>query len=159
MNAPITVRRNAGFAWQLPFSRREFAHLLAAMRKACGLEAVPVAVVLTDDAFIARANETHLACPGPTNVLSFPPGPGRGSRRGEGGILLSLDTLHREALLYGQDVAEHALRLCAHGMAHLTGLDHGDRLDALQNKAFAAGVAERTLLYLKINFNKKSEKT
>ena len=43
--------------------------------------------------------------------------------------MFSLDTLRRECLLYGQEPAEHALRLLAHGMAHLCGLDHGEQMD------------------------------
>ncbi|MDL2210497.1 rRNA maturation RNase YbeY [Desulfovibrio sp. OttesenSCG-928-O18] len=146
MKGEITVRRNAGFAWQVPFSRRELVAVLMAMREACGLNGVPLDVTLTDDAVIARANAEHLLCAGPTNILSFPPfagfGPGLGTAPGKGILVLSLDTLHREALLYGQDVAEHALRLFAHGMAHLAGLDHGEEMDALQAKVFAAGARE-----------------
>lgn len=81
--------------------------------------------LLTDSA-MAEVNAAHLSCPGPTNVLSFPGGPGMA-----GTLLLSLDTLERECLFYGQAPREHLLRLLAHGMAHLAGLDHGPEMDAL----------------------------
>lgn len=146
MKGEITVRLSAGFAWQIPFSRRELVAVLSAMRDACGLAGVPLDVTLADDALISQVNAEHLLCSGPTNILSFPPfagfGPGLGTAPGKGMLLLSLDTLQREAMLYGQDVAEYAMRLLAHGMTHLTGLDHGTKMDALQDRAFEAGMRE-----------------
>ena len=53
-------------------------------------------------------------------------------------LLLSLDTLARECLLYGQEPAEHALRLLAHGMGHLAGLDHGPAMDRVCAACFDA---------------------
>mgnify|MGYP003620898838 CR=1 FL=1 len=85
-----------------------------------------VELFLLDDAAVAKANARHLGCAGPTNVLSFP-----GGTDAPGVLLLSLDTLQRECLLYGQDPSEHAIRLLAHGMGHLCGLDHGPVMDAL----------------------------
>lgn len=141
MKKEIIVRKRAGFAWQVPFSRRELEGVLGAMRSTCGLDDVPLDVTLADDAFISEANADYLSCPGPTNILSFPPyaglGPGLGTAPGTGIILLSLDAVNREALLYGQDPGEHALRLLAHGMAHLTGLDHSPEMDALEEKILA----------------------
>ena len=87
-----------------------------------------VELYLLDDAATAKANAMHLGCTGPTNILSFPGGPGI-----PGALLLSLDTLQRECLLYGQDPGEHALRLLAHGMAHLCGLDHSEQMDAVSD--------------------------
>ena len=81
---------------------------------------------LLGDADMAAANAQHLGCPGPTNVLSFPGAPGM-----PGTLLLSLDTLDRECLLYGQEPAGHLVRLLAHGMGHLAGLDHGPEMEAL----------------------------
>ena len=102
---------------------------LAAMLAACGKVQVPcpppaVELHLLDDASIGVANRRCLGCTGPTNVLSFP-----GGCDSPGTLLFSLDTLRRECLLYGQEPAEHALRLLAHGMAHLCGLDHSEQMD------------------------------
>lgn len=142
---PILVRKRAGFAWQMPYARAELEKILRAMRSACGLHEVSLDVTLADDAFLAEVNAAYLSCPGPTNIISFPPrgGSGPGAASGAGIMLLSLDALNREALLYGRDAAEYALRLFAHGMAHLTGLDHGPEMDALEDAAFAAGEARR----------------
>lgn len=145
MKTELVVRKRAGFAWQIPFSRRELEGILRAMRSMCGLEDVPLDVTLADDAFISETNTDYLACPGPTNILSFPPygglGPGLGTDPGTGILLLSLDAVMRESLLYGQDPAEHTLRLFAHGMAHLTGLDHGPAMAVLEENVLAAGKA------------------
>ncbi len=78
-------------------------------------------VHLVRDRHIITINHQHLQCLGPTNVLSFPPDC----------IVLSLDTLRRECLLYAQDEVEHMLRLLAHGLGHLLGFDHGLPMDTL----------------------------
>ena len=87
---------------------------------------IAVELFLLDDAAVAKANALHLDCAGPTNILSFPGGSGV-----PGVLLLSLDTLQRECLLYGQDPSEHTIRLLAHGMGHLCGLDHSPVMDDL----------------------------
>ena len=119
-----------------------------------------VELYLLDDASVAKANAAHLGCMGPTNILSFPGGggflgtpnvsgaPGAPNVPGPpdvsgppGALLLSLDTLQRECLLYGQDPAEHLVRLLAHGMGHLRGLDHGPVMDALCERHMEAAWA------------------
>ncbi len=142
MSGDIHIFRRAGFAWQCPFSRRELEAVLDAMRRACGLDWLCVELMLTDDAAISMINAENLGVAGPTNILSFPPAlcPGTVSEPGRASLVLSLDTLERECLLYGQDAAEHTVRLLAHGMAHLGGLDHGPALDAAQHAAFAAAL-------------------
>ncbi len=120
----------AAHAWLLPLSRPELSLALRRMLRAlAGNEArAPGAVELhlLDDAAISAANRRFMNCMGPTNVLSFP-----GGEDLPGILLLSLDTLARECLLYGQEPAEHLLRLLAHGMGHLAGLDHGPAMDRL----------------------------
>lgn len=152
MTAAIRVIRGDAFAWQCPLSRPELTAVLAAMRDACGLADTPIDLTLAADAFISRVNAGQLGCGGPTNILSFPPfvdtgvhletgaTPDTGAEPGTALLLLSLDTLERECLLYGQDKTEHAVRLLAHGMAHISGLDHGPGMDAVQEAAFAAGM-------------------
>lgn len=138
MTEGIRVLRSGAFAWQCPLSRSELAAVLTAMRGVCGLDGTPVDLTLGDDAFVAEVNATYLDCHGPTNILSFPPA--AGVCPGTALLLLSLDALERECLLYGQDAAEHTVRLLAHGMAHVSGLDHGPEMDAVQEAAFAAGM-------------------
>jgi len=137
MTDNIRVSRQAGFVWQCPFSRQQLLAVLGSMREVCGLEDVFLDLTLTDDAAISRVNQAFLGCHGPTNILSFPPAASDGP--GGASLVLSLDTLERECLLYGQDVAEHTLRLLAHGMAHLSGYDHGPAMEVVQDAVFVAG--------------------
>ena len=141
MTEGVSVRRSTSAAWQCPFSRGELALILAAMRDTCGMRDVAVDLTLCDDVFIGRINQERLHCSGPTNILSFPSAvdsPGGVERKAL--LLLSLDTLEREAFFYGQSTAEHTIRLLAHGMAHCAGLDHGPAMDAVQQTAFDAGM-------------------
>ena len=70
-------------------------------------------------------------------------------RQGLGELVLSVDTLKRESLLYWQDESEHLLWLLAHGLGHLGGceqfgqggLDHGTEHDKLSTQAFTAGLS------------------
>ena len=48
-----------------------------------------------------------------------------------GTLVLSVDTLERECILYGQTQDEHATHLLAHGLAHLLGYDHGETMQQL----------------------------
>ena len=141
---PVAVMgRHGGAAWLCPLDRRELRQALLAMCAAaasCGRPVAGVELYLITDADMAGANAGHLGCMGPTNVLSFPGGPGMA-----GTLLLSPDTLERECLLYGQEPTEHLLRLLAHGMGHLAGLDHGPEMDALCaacEEAAEAGLAQ-----------------
>ena len=51
-----------------------------------------------------------------------------------GTLVLSVNTLERECLLYGQDPHQHAVRLLAHGLIHLLGYDHGEEMQELSNQ-------------------------
>ncbi|MDR3176355.1 MAG: rRNA maturation RNase YbeY [Desulfovibrio sp.] len=60
-----------------------------------------------------------------------------------GSLVLSADTLEREAFLYGQDAADYCLRLLAHGFAHLLGHGHGPEMAKFEEGLAEAG---RTLV-------------
>lgn len=130
----VTVHNEAG--WLLPVDSRALARLVGVMAQAAGEDAMPVSLHIVRDVRIAQENQGHMGCQGPTNVLSFPGVDGM-----PGILLLSADTLHRECLLYGQWPEEHLIRLLAHGLAHLCGLDHGPTMDALCQQMETAGWA------------------
>ncbi len=46
-----------------------------------------------------------------------------------GSLVISSDTLQREAFLYGQDPLSYTKQLIIHGFAHLLGYDHGQEMD------------------------------
>ncbi|MCT4627564.1 rRNA maturation RNase YbeY [Halodesulfovibrio sp.] len=136
----ITIKKSQSVDWLLPFSRSELRNAMEAMLSAIGHSGKDVEINLVDDATIADLNASFLQCDGPTNILSFPASDD-GSTQGIGWLALSMDTLERECLLYGQERAEHALRLIAHGTLHLAGYDHGEEMFALTDVALDAGIA------------------
>jgi probable rRNA maturation factor len=141
----LTVRPGATLG--LPVSPLELRRLAERVLAALGLEEARLDLLLVDDREIAGLNRAFLGLPGPTNVLSFPAGQGEGGKsdgEGLGGIALSADTLLREAALYGQDPAEHLVRLLAHGVLHLAGHDHGEIMDSLTEVAIEAARAGET---------------
>ena len=85
-------------------------------------------------------NKEQMNAYGPTNILSFPENDSKTvfigkaqsaimkNRSSLGTLILSIDTLLREAYLYGQNPQTHAVRLLAHGLAHLLGYDHGKEM-------------------------------
>lgn len=121
----------------LPLSRAEMRPLLKRLLAALDLSGASLEVRFVDDAEMARLNASHLGLPGPTNVLSFPAeDPERPDYLGE--LALSVDTLRREATLYGQPPEEHLIRLLAHGLLHLAGYEHGPNMEAMTDMAVAS---------------------
>ena len=74
-----------------------------------------VELIVAGDGDIAEVNARNLSFPGDGASL--------------GTLFLSADTMEREAVLYGQDVEQHAVRLLAHGMGHIMGFDHSPEMD------------------------------
>lgn len=106
------------------------------------LNSATVTVVLSDDASVAELNGQYRGKPKPTNVLSFPPGPG-GEAGHLGDIVLAEETVQREA--EGEDVpAEHHFQhLVVHGILHLIGFDHETEADAGRMEALEIKVLAR----------------
>lgn len=118
-------------------SRRELASVVQTILEALGLRGADLSLTLLDDPGIAVLNARRLHCQGPTNILSFPEAdPGR--PQSLGALFLSVDTLAREAFLYGQPPQRHLARLLSHGILHLCGHDHGPDMEALTELAVDA---------------------
>lgn len=123
-------------AWQ-PFIADLEAHAVY-LASALALPPVEVSLVLGDDALLATLNGDYRDKTGPTNVLSFPaldlqPQTGAASDdKGAGlfagallgDIVMSFDTLAREAQEGGISLTAHSLHLFTHGLLHLLGHDH-----------------------------------
>lgn len=135
----ISVSLETLMPGELALSVREVRSILLAQLELFGWPGAGVDVRLVDDRTVAGINETHLHCVGPTNVLSFPSGddPDEEGRVWIGEMVLSLDTLMRECLLYHQPPLEHFRRLCAHSLLHLLGFEHGPQMDALTDEALS----------------------
>ena len=122
--------------------------MLAAMWELAGGRKMPsvsgLEMIITDDAGSEACNREHLGISGPTNILSFPLFKQTGGAGGS--LVLSAHTLRRESLLYGQEPAEHAVRLLAHGLAHLAGMEHGPKMWALCARLEKAGLNRLALM-------------
>lgn len=119
---------------RFPLADPEITCLVETLLASLGLAGSRLSLTLVDDAGIAQLNAEFLGCQGPTNILSFPEAD-PASPRDLGALFLSVETLAREAYLYGQDPCLHLARLLAHGILHLAGHDHGPEMDHLTDMA------------------------
>jgi probable rRNA maturation factor len=104
-----------------------------ALAAAC-IDGWDLSVLLTGDAEIRGLNARYRGKDRATDVLSFPQWepPARGRRpvaaghgRAAGDIVISVETLRRNAAAGGIDEREELSRLVVHGILHLDGMDHG----------------------------------
>ncbi len=51
-----------------------------------------------------------------------------------GSLAMAVETVQREAFLYGQELSAYTVFLLAHGFAHLLGYDHGPAMDAIMER-------------------------
>ncbi len=83
----------------------------------------------------------------PTNVLSFPAGPGipidDDDPRFLGDVVLALETLQREAAEQGIPVEHHMQHLVVHGLLHLFGYDHTTDEEAQVMEGLEVGILGR----------------
>lgn len=103
------------------------------------------AVLLADDAVLARLNADYRGKEQPTNVLSFPafdPGalPPEGGHLGD--VAIAVETVIAEALDADKSPIHHLAHMVIHGVAHLAGLDHetdaeAAGMEALEVRALA----------------------
>jgi probable rRNA maturation factor len=89
-----------------------------------------VSLLLGDDASVAELNRQFRGKAGPTNVLSFPSGPGQAPPGFLGDIALAAETIVEQANFQGKRFEHHAAHLAVHGFLHLIGYDHENPADA-----------------------------
>jgi probable rRNA maturation factor len=137
----------------MPFTVRELKRLLRAMLRRAKRDGAACELALVDDADMEKLHAQSLGHAGPTNILAFPEhgvSPHGDEALPLGSLALSVDSLHRECFLYGQDKEEHCIRLLAHGLAHLLGHDHGPAMNAVAEDLEAAALEELLSLREKI---------
>ncbi len=139
----------------VPYPQRMWKEILTSFlelletQKKFSFENCTLTLLVIKDNDMIFYNKEQMGVYGPTNVLSFPEDdsnaifPGtkkvgiKKNRTRLGTLILSIDTLLREAFVYGQNPHTHAVRLLAHGLAHLLGYDHGEDMweltDFLEN--------------------------
>lgn len=102
-------------------------YLVAAM-DAAEVDGWDLSVVLCDDAFIRELNREYRGKDESTDVLSFSLGEdaetGEGMRHLPGDVVVSLETLPKNADYFGVSPNDELKRLFMHGILHLKGMDH-----------------------------------
>lgn len=83
-----------------------------------------IALALSTDSHVQQLNNNFRAKDKPTNVLSFPNHAHNG-----GDIILSIETLKREAKAEDKPLRDHLEHLIVHGILHCFGYDHEDDKD------------------------------
>ena len=91
-----------------------------------GKENWNVSVLLCDDAFIGELNGEYRGLFKPTDVLSFSQDPGvqTGGYYYAGDIVVSIESMQRNAIEQHTSEKSEMKRLLVHGLLHLAGLDH-----------------------------------
>ncbi len=87
-----------------------------------------------EDREIRLLNRRFLGIDSPTNVLSFPSDEEDSFL---GSLCVSIETIEREALLYGVGRMEHLCRMILHGILHLCGYQHGEEMYLREEEIFA----------------------
>ncbi|HRF58742.1 MAG TPA: rRNA maturation RNase YbeY [Fimbriimonadaceae bacterium] len=93
---------------------------LNALLDAYAVPPTELSVLLTDDAGIQALNRQFRGLDEPTDVLSFPAGPGAPVL---GDIAISVDTAQRQADARGASLLDEVQFLALHGGLHLLGYD------------------------------------
>jgi probable rRNA maturation factor len=119
-----------------------------------GRDGWDLSVLYCGDAFIKTLNARYRDHDEPTDVLSFPLGEtlteGEEQRYLPGDIVISLDTLAKNAGYFEIPQDEELRRLLIHGILHLDGMDHASNEQTepmlmLQEKILANLSGERIL--------------
>lgn len=110
---------------------------------AARLSGAELAIVLADDALIAKLNRTYRGIAKPTNVLSF--ASAEPARRGAsvrllGDVIVAHGTIAREARVQGKTLADHLAHLVVHGVLHLLGFDHERAVEARRMEALEVAI-------------------
>ncbi len=106
---------------------KKYAEFLQKAIAAMGVTNWEVSVLLCDDAVIHDLNHRYRGKDAATDVLAFrqadagsPGDPGAA-----GDVVISLQTVRRNAERFGLSEGEELKRVGVHGLLHLAGMDHG----------------------------------
>lgn len=135
--------------------RRRCAAFVRRVLRRRNLQGWEVSVLLCDDRRIRELNRKYRGLDRPTDVLSFsqregaPTAAGGGGPSPAGDIVVSLQTLRRNAEAQGVEASEELKRLLIHGILHLEGLEHPEGQAEARGEASMIGLQERLLGELK----------
>jgi probable rRNA maturation factor len=117
---------------QEPPSSAEIEPFCKKILKTLDINGWELSILLCNDDYISHLNRIYRGKEGPTDVLSFGQIPLSDENRNKsdtipaGDIVISLDSLERNAHAYGVTKSEELKRLLIHGILHLSGMDHGE---------------------------------
>ena len=98
--------------------------------KRIGYDGEELSLLFCDDAFIQELNKNYRQIDSATDVLSFENGDEYEDEEGTwfcaGDIIISVETLPKNAAYFDVDENSELKRLLVHGLLHLNGMDHGD---------------------------------
>jgi probable rRNA maturation factor len=135
--------------WGRIVSKNTFKNVVDAVATILGIkESFELTIVLADDAFIQTLNAQYRGKNKPTDVLSFPQ---FSLEKGAdfplenlnlGDIILSYETIERDALAQQKNFLPHVLHMATHGLLHLLGYDHlsdkeAEEMESLEIKILA----------------------
>ncbi len=112
-----------------------------------------VSVLVAGDEFVRNLNADYRGKDSATNVLSFPQDVTLVELQDDlqamplsphlGDIVISLDTVRREAKAQGLALEDHLSHLVIHGFLHLLGYDHQSANDAAEMEALETRLLDR----------------
>lgn len=89
-----------------------------------------VSIMFCNDSYIQELNKNYRQIDSATDVLSFENGDEYEDEEGTwfcaGDIIISVETLPKNAAYFEVDENSELKRLLVHGLLHLNGMDHGD---------------------------------
>ena len=99
--------------------------------KRLGYDGQELSILFCSDEFIRELNKNYREIHSPTDILSFENGEKYADEEGQewlsaGDIIISLDTLPKNAEYFKVSQNEELKRLLIHGTLHLNGMDHGE---------------------------------
>jgi probable rRNA maturation factor len=141
----ICMSRSAHIIVEHPDWLARMGHLRRLIRKSCWAacaheqlqDKVSLTVVCSGDTVLYSLNSQYRGKHAPTNVLSFPSGEeDEAGERYLGDIVISMDTLAREAAEQKKSLEDHFCHLIVHSVLHLLGYDHegGGEADIMEAK-------------------------
>lgn len=87
-----------------------------------------LSITCVGQATMQTINKKHRELDKPTDILSFP------IDESFGEIYLCFDMIEKKAKLFNISLKEYTEYVILHGMIHLLGHDHGEKMDALEKK-------------------------
>ncbi len=103
------------------------------------LKGMEINVLLSNDSEVQKLNKEYRGKNKPTNVLSFE----TGDDFLLGDIVMSFDTLKKEAKEQNISIENHYMHLLCHGILHLLGFDHIDDDEAREMEFFEVKILEK----------------